>query len=332
MSDRVACGNCGATNPAVAVTCGSCGAILAAYTPPAGASASKEVEVSRSPQPPNPQPRSPDSSPPVPSPPVVMPEAPPAPTYPISSRSGSSTTSADRTIVSPAEVTAPQTGPIEEFPAPPAHRTRANPPGGVQGSDERGERRTGAAVWKATSPTRPAAGSPGTDAHVSPESPPAPDSALVGLGGEGSRKHDGALDDPSVPESPGTIPSPPSRPAPPRFHQEHRLPAKELAKTPPSVRPPSVPEPIRALSRDTLRDRRPEPGPGRDLLASVQGQLLVLIGLGLVLASCLLGALSAPGTAPAAVVLGVFCTGPAGMLLIVVGVVILVARRSRRPI
>ncbi len=58
----------------------------------------------------------------------------------------------------------------------------------------------------------------------------------------------------------------------------------------------------------------------------------MLAGLGMVLASCLLLALGRPAAMPAAVVLAAFCTAPAGMLLIVVGAIVLVARHSLRSI
>ncbi len=324
MSDWVTCGNCGAANPAEAVTCRACGVILAAYRSPAGATASGDTELSRSPQDATPKPR-----------PLPPGSSPSAPTH-LLSPGNTSAEGADWTIASSKEALSPQTDPSGEFAPSQDSEIRVTESGDGQTSDDHGKRGGEAAIQTPGSLIRPLDGSSGTDLRVSPEAPAVPRGVVADPRGDKPREHGAVLVQPAtdqgMPAAAGPIVSPPSRPAPQRIVQEHRLPPESPGTSPPFVKPSPLPDPARTVSRDTPLDHPAGRRPGRDPLGSVSGQVLVLVGLGLVLTSCLLGALVGPGTMPAAVTLVAFCVALTGMVLIVIGAIILVARRSGRPI
>ncbi len=325
MSDSVPCGNCGAANPADAITCGTCGVILAAYRSPASATSSDHVEPSTSHQDPTPEPK-----------PRSAGASLPAPTHLLAPRAASSPVGADRTVALPTEATSPQTDPSWEFAASQDNELRAVESGDSQTSDDHEKRGGEAAIQTPGAPIRPLDGSPGTDLPVSAETPAVPGGAVANPASDKPREHGRVLVQPAtdqgMPGPAGPIPAPPSRPAPQQIIQEHRLPPKAPGNSLPFVKPPPLPAPTRAVSSDTPFDHPTNPRSGQDPLSAVPGQLLVLAGLGLVLAACLLGALGRRATMPMTVMAAAFCAATTGMLLIVVGVVILVARRSGRPI
>ncbi|MDP9369450.1 MAG: hypothetical protein M3Q03_14440 [Chloroflexota bacterium] len=239
-------------------------------------------------------------------------------------------------VASPTEATSLQTDPSWEFAASQDYELQAEESVDGQTSDDHEKRGGEAAVQIPGSPIRPLNGSPGTDLLVSPENPAVLGGAVANPGGDKPREHGAVLVHPAtdqgMPGPAGPILAPPSRPAPQRILKEHLLPPKAPGNSPPFVKPPPLPASTRAVSSGTPFDHPTNRRSGRDPLSAVPGQLLVLAGLGLVLASCLLGALDRPATMPMSVVAAAFCAAPTGMLLIVVGVVILVARRSGRLI
>ncbi len=257
MSDSVPCGNCGAANPADAITCGPCGVILAAYRSPASATSSNHIEPSTSHQDPTPEPK-----------PRSTGASLPAPTDLLSPRGASSTAGADQMVASPTEATSLQTDPSWEFAASQDYELQAEESVDGQTSDDHEKRGGEAAVQIPGSPIRPLNGSPGTDLLVSPENPAVLGGAVANPGGDKPREHGAVLVHPAtdqgMPGPAGPILAPPSRPAPQRILKEHLLPPKAPGNSPPFVKPPPLPASTRAVSSGTPFDHPTNRRSGRD--------------------------------------------------------------------
>lgn len=319
MAEQAACGNCGAPNGIDAVVCGTCGAILAAYTSPAGLLTFNADESARLVHSPHSHPLPVGSSLPAPSDVVTSVDASPAP---------------DGTA-RPASPPASASEPDDSASLPQnVWDTTGEPPGGdIAGGV--GAPSAELVIRTSTRPLQPEKEAHRSDAHRSPDLSAAPGVAASSRDSETSDDTElqqiHPVIEPGMLEPVWTPPRPPPRPIPYRPQAEDQLgPAARGGRLPSHPLPLHAQQAMSGSPRIEI-NRRTDRWQGRDPLAALSGQALVLAGLGLVLASCLAGALSSPASMPF-LTLAVFCAGPAGMLLIVVGAVILVARHSRRTI
>ena len=324
----VPCGNCGAANEAGSDFCASCGAFLAAYASPTGSGAA--VDASRTAA------ATSDGSaaePPLAPEAVAPPTVPPPPPLPPPPTVGRVNWETIFTLPPPAQPHAAPMPPIDDewgvaevndpVPAAPVmpDPVAAEPVAEVAKPPAENE-------WFLSDPDR----DPDLDVDRYPELDR--DQDLV----QDSQSFDVA-DDPApedwvppspavvAPEEPIVVAAPPEPPLPPAPPPPASPGSSGEAWTPPPRRYPVDPvnwgEPPRA-------PRAAMPARPGDLLASTPPQTLLLIGVGAMMASCLLFTISAAADLPGSVDFVFCCPGPVGLLLVIIALIRFAVRQPNR--
>ncbi len=294
----ITCGNCGTVNAPRANYCQECGAVLAAYASPAGSQPTSvsDVPLVDASAPAAPEPGT--TAPPVPGPEPVAPNRP----------QDAAPSDGDADAVA-APLSAGSTLPVPPPDLPAADSPPATPTlSGTLGSGAVGPINV-EPPWAASSAAEPEPGAPAAPAEAAPGTAAAPEAGVGRIGRLDARVAGRDLGDAGG----GTGAASAHRTnAPSRIDEAWPIPEPDRE----DAGPASGVAGTRTAAGSATGAR----------LASTPPQTILTVGAVLVLASCVIGIADLPGYLE----LLLFCGGPIGFVLLIVGVVMRISQ-SRQP-